>query len=487
MTAPRSLDPHMETYANTTAVTHNTNNGLLRINPRMDGVELDLAESWKQIDALTYEFKIRKGVRWQDVPPVNGRELTSADIKYSIERVAGMHGQKSHFKHRYYFENTLASIETPDKYTIIFKTKKPFAPFISYIASPWTAIVAKEVVDEFKDLKRKAIGTGPFILKEFVRGSHIIMVKNPNYFKKNRPYLDKIQLKIMRDPAAVVSAFIAGKLDSTGAYFFQIPTIKKQSPEARIVRREGTHMWTLRCPPWIEGTKPLKPPFDKKKVRQAIAMAIDKRKLLKLAWGGFGTPQIGPVTNALKKYALPESAQVEYNPEKARKYLAESGYPNGFTAELITWNLPYMTKPAQVLKEMLGDVGIKINLKTLEMAQYFNRAYRFDYEMALHVMTAPTDPEEMLTPYFGKVDTSTFYKWSDHDIWAMIEKQSSIMDPEERVAYINKIQRKIVDESPNVFLYTQYRYSVSRPYVHHKYYLLDFQPFYAEFTWMEKH
>ena len=136
---------------------------------------------------------------------------------------------------------------------------------------------------------------------------------------------------------------------------------------------------------------------------------------------------------------------------------------------------------------MLEEVGITIKLNLMEMAQYFNKAYRFEYDMALHIMTAGVDPEEWLVPYFGKLDKSTFYKWSNPDIWDMIEKQSYIMDPKKRGPYVKKIQRTIIEESPNVFLYTQYRYTVRRPYMHVKYYELDFQPFFGECVWMEKH
>jgi peptide/nickel transport system substrate-binding protein len=485
-TPPRSIDPHMGTAGNEAGVMNLIYNGLLRLTPDYVNVEPDLAKSWRQIDDVTYEFKLHEGIRFHDVPPVNGRQCTSADIKYTIERIAGQHGKKSNFKHRYYFENKLESIQTPDKYTVIIKTKEPYAPFIRYIASPWSKIVPKEAVDEFGDLKRKGIGTGPFILKEYVKGSHMTYDKHPKYFKKGLPYLDGIHVKLMRDPNAALSAFLAGKFDGLWIYFFQVPTIKKEAPDATIRIGHGSYIWTLRCPPWIEGKKPLQAPFNKKEVRQAIAMAIDKKKLLKLAWGGQGTPTVGPMASFFP-WALSPEEQVEYNPEKAKKLLAEAGYPNGFKTELMTWSLPYVTKPAQVVQQMLKDVGIEVELKILEMAQYFNKAYRFDYQMALHIMTAAVDPEEMLLPYYGPLATSTYYKWSNPDLWDMISKQSGIMDPEKRTAYIKEIQRKLLDESPNIYLYTQHRFAVSRPYVHSQLYKADFQIGMAEETWMEKH
>jgi peptide/nickel transport system substrate-binding protein len=483
---PRSLDPAMETAGGTTAVTMNTNNGLLRLNPEMTGWELELAESVKQIDDTTYEFKIHKGVHFHNVPPVNGRELTSEDVKYSIERVGGMYGKKSDMKHRYYFEGKIKSIETPDKYTIIFKLTQPYAPFLRYIASPWCAIVAKEVVDKYGDLKNVAIGTGPFILKEFVKGSHITLEKNPNYWKKGLPYLDGVNWKIMSDPASVLSAFIAGRLDGCGLYHFQLDTIKKEAPDAIIESHPGTHMWVLRVQPWIEGKLPLKPPLDNKKVRQAIAMSIDKTKLLKLAWGGYGTVAVGPVPPVYED-SLKPADQVKYNPEKAKKLLAEAGYPNGFSLDLITWNLPYMTAPAQVLKEMLKKVGIDLKLTFLEFAQYFNRVYHFNYQMSLHIMTAGVDPEEWLIPYFGPLDEATYYKWSDHELWKLIKEQQQILDVKKRKALIREIQLKILDDAPYTFLYTQLRFMARRPYVHRKFYLLDYQPFVGETYWMEKH
>lgn len=484
---PRSLDPHMETSGATTFFTNQFYNSLLRLNEDMSGVELDLAESWRQIDEVTYEFKIHKGVKFHKIPPVNGRELTSEDVKYSIERIAGMHGKAANFKHRYYYEDKLASIETPDRYTVIVKTKEPYAAFINYIAAPWSVIVPKEADAAFGDLKMKAIGTGPFQLEEHVRGSHISMVRNPEYFKKGLPYLDRIHIKIMPDPASVLAAFLARDLDVMGAYFFQIDTLKEKAPDASITRRGATHMWVLRCPPWIEGQKPLPPPFDKRAVRQAIAMSIDKDRLLKLAWGGAGEVQVGPVPN-FPPWSLPKSDQVEYNPAKAKKLLTDAGYPNGFSAELLTWNLPYMTKPAQVIMEMLKGVGITLELKTLEFGQYFNRAYKFDYQMALHIMTAATDPEEMLLPYYGPLKTSTFYKWSNPEIWKLITEQSTLLDKRKRIAKIHEIQRKVLDDAPNVFLYTQDRFLVERPYMKRsKLYYNEFQVgLEMETRWIDK-
>ena len=486
MSEPRSLDPHMETYAQTSAVTNNTYNRIIRWNKDMSGVELDLAESYRQIDPLTFEFKLHKGVKFQNLPPVNGREMTSADVKYSIERVSGMYGQKNNFKHKYYFEDKLAAIQTPDKYTVIFKLKEPFAPFINYLASDWSVIVPKELVDRDGDLKEVAIGTGPFILEEYVRGSHITMVKNKNYFKPGLPYLDKIQIKIMDDPASIMSAFLAGNLDSFGPYYFQVPILQKEAPKVKIDREKSFHMWVLRTQPCTTTYEALEPPFKDRRVRQALGLAIDKKRLLNLAWGGAGTVQIGAIPN-FPPYSLPESDQLEYNPEKAKKLLAEAGYPNGFKAQLLTWNAEYMTKPAQVIKEMLGKVGIEIELKLLEQAQYFNTVFRYQYPLSLHVMTAGYDPDDWIDHYFGPHEHTTTYKWCNPKVWELNEKQRKILDVKQRAKVIHEIQRELLRDGTHTFLYTQDSYSAYWPYVHPNDYFHPNSSLMGEKIWLEKH
>ena len=482
----RSLDPHIETAAATTSFCNLTYNGLLRLRQDMLDVELDAARSWKQVDDLTYEFKLQKGVYFHDIPPVNGREMTSADVKYSIERMIGKHG-KGRWTHNYYFKGKLESIETPDKYTIIFKTKKPYAPFINYIASGWTKIVPKEAVEAWGNLKTKACGTGPFINTEYVKGSHMSFVKHPKFFRKGLPYLDGYNMKFITRPKVVLSVYLAGKFDGVGLYHFQVPTIQKEVPEAKIYAAPGCYTRIVRTPPWIEGKIPINPPFDNRKIRQAVAHAIDKKYLLKMAWDGKGQVQIGHVPLPYKPWGLPQKDQWEYNPEKAKKLVAEAGYPNGFSTELMTWNLPYMTGPSQVIQQMLKKAGINVTIKALDFSQYFNKTYRYKYNMAFHITTAGYDPEEWLVPYFGKLDTSTYYKWSNHELWDMIEKQAYIMDKKKRVAYIHDIQRKIMGEAMSQSMFTTTRFWTVRPYVHQKFYFHPSSNYTSEENWMEKH
>jgi peptide/nickel transport system substrate-binding protein len=497
-TTPNNLDPHMGTTG--TGGRNSYFNGLIRVTPRMDGIELDLAESWEQIDALTYKFVLRKGVKFQNLPPVNGRELTSADVKYSLRRMAGLEippapvtaeekkkkGRKitfGDFKHNYYMTE-LDSIETPDKYTVIVKTKVPFSPMLNYLGSAWAKIVPKEVVDEYGHFLNVNIGSGPFILKEFRRDSHHLSVKNPDYFKEGKPYVDSIRVTIMSDESARLAAFIARKLDWLIIPAHQRKTLMEQVPEGHFIESNTLYQAVLRMPPWDSSKGPLRPPWNDIRVRRAVVHAIDKDRMIDLTQQGFADKNVGPVPGT-PGHTLPQSDQPKYDPELSRKLLAEAGYPNGFKTEIMCWAAADQQRQAEVAQAMLRDVGIDAELKVLEFGQYFAKAYTYNYDMAIHVMTAAIDSDELLTPYYGHLKTSTYYKWSDPVLWEMIEKQRLIMDPRERGKYVQEIQRRVLDQAMNVFLFSWRWMGAGGPYYHFKSYLNDFQGSFAEDHWIE--
>jgi peptide/nickel transport system substrate-binding protein len=469
----------------------------------MDGIELDLAESWDQPNALTYIFKIRKGVKFQNLPPVNGREMTSADVKYSLRRMAGWEippkpktarekkkrGRalgKGDFKHNYYMTE-VESIETPDRYTVIIKTKVPFAPMLNYLGSAWAKIVAKEVVDKFGHLKHTDanIGTGPFILKEFRRDSHYLSVKNPDYFKPGKPYLDSFRVNIVADESARLAAFIARKIDWIIIPAHQRQTLMEKVPNANFIESNTLYQAILRMPPWRSNKGPLKAPWNDIRVRRAVVHAIDKDKMIELTQQGFADKNIANIPST-PGYTLPMSENPKYDPELSKKLLAEAGYPNGFKTEIMCWAAADQQRQAEVAQAMLKKVGIDAELKVLEFGAYFRRAYSYNYDMAIHVMTAAIDPDELLTPYYGRLKTSTYYKWSDPVLWDMIDKQKLIMNPRERARYVQDIQRRVLDQAMNVFLFSWRWMGAGGPYYHFKSYLNDFQGSFPDDTWIER-
>jgi peptide/nickel transport system substrate-binding protein len=456
----RGIDPHLETWAAALQVIHQTYNALLKFNH--DGTKIlpDLAESWEQKDDLTYSFKLRQGVKFHNVPPVNGRELTSEDVKYSIERQ--MTDQPGKFQHAYFFLGKLASIQTPDKYTIVFKTKEPYAPFLNYIANPWTVIVAREVVEKHGDLQRHAIGTGPFVMQEYRREQEAVFVKNPNYFKKGLPYLDEVRIQYVIDPVAATAAFRGQQTDISLLEFADVPSIKASNAKIKVAEITTMFPIVLRTRPYDE-QRPLKPPFTEKKVRQAIQAAIKQEEFIEIVRSGWGMTMTGPIPTYRKPWALPASARPEFDLKKAKRLLTEAGYANGFETELIVGSPGDNVKSAQVVKDQLAKVGIQVNLKPMEMAQYYNKSYSYDYSMSVHTALTGEEPEEAIRPYYGA--NATYYRWGNREIHRLIDEQAKILDLKKRVEMVHLIQRMLLDDAPNIFLYTPIAHYGVQPWV----------------------
>ena len=312
----RGIDPHLETWGAALQVVHQTYNALLKFNH--DGTKIlpDLAESWEQKDDVTYVFQLRQGVKFHNVPPVNGRELTSEDVKYSIERQ--MTDQPGKFQHAYFFLGKLASIETPDKYTIVFKTKEPYAPFLNYIANPWTVIVAREVVEKHGDLQRHAIGTGPFIMQEYRREQEAVFVKNPHYFKKGLPYLDEVRLQYVIDPAAATAAFRGQQTDISMLEFADVrldqglecqgsrwPRSRRCSPSCCGRGPTTSSARSSRPSPRRRCARPSRPPSSRRSSSRSCGAA------------GAST-MTGPIPTYRKPWALPASARPEFDPQEGQ-------------------------------------------------------------------------------------------------------------------------------------------------------------------------
>jgi len=301
----------------------------------------DLAEKWDQPSPTVFVFKLRKGVKFHNKPPVNGREVTAEDVKYSIERFQA----KSAFRARF---DIIQSIEVVDRHTLRVTLKEPFAPFLNHLAAAmYVAILPKEVEDKFKDFNRPEamIGSGPFILKSYQKGVKIEFERNPDYYVKGLPYLDGAVIEITPDASARLSLLRAGKVDFGHMWGYMVPE------EARSIKQTNPEMVMNKT--WVLGNGHIyfrtdQPPFNDVRVRRAVSLAIDRKSWNDAINYGEGCLEEGPVSCALKDWKLPVSAMDPakakylngYDPVEAKKLLAEAGYPNGVHPTLTAWSFP---------------------------------------------------------------------------------------------------------------------------------------------------
>jgi peptide/nickel transport system substrate-binding protein len=389
-----------------------------------------LAESWEQPDLSTIIFHIRKGVRWQDKPPMNGREFTAYDVEFHYQREYGLGGG---FTRTTYIGLGsamlgLQSINAIDKYTVVFKIKSPSLQFLYEGLDPlyqFDPIVPPEVVKQYGNAQdwKNAVGTGPFILNDYVSGSSLSFSKNPNYWgyderypKNQLPYVDSIKVLIMSDPATALAALRTGKIDLIeGLNWQQAASLKKTNPELLQVNRP-----VLR-PAALAMRVDLKP-FSDIRVRKALQMAINLKEMAGTYYGGNsdGTP-VGLVGSVMSGFYTPYSewepdvkAGYAFDPAGAKKLLAEAGYPNGFKTNLVMSSNAeagrgFDTDLAQIIKAYLLDIGIDVEIRPMDNVSYtaFTKAMKADGLMPT-LCSVALSPTVILQYRYTKHSYNTF-------------------------------------------------------------------------------
>ncbi len=466
--SPRSLDPHFDTFPANTAITNNTNNGLLQFAPDLSKIDVDLATGMpEQPDPLTYTIKLQPGVKFHDVDPVHGREMTSEDVKYSLERQ--MTDEAGKFQHAYFFKGNIESITTPDPLTVSIKASRPFAPMISYLASPWTQVICREVVEADGDLTKRAIGTGPFIFKEWQKDVRIDLVKNPNYWKPELPHLDELSFLIAIDPDTSATLFIDRQVLGVVTGQSQLDRVKDGRDDAQYESRPSQFWRQMRMPPTTQA-QPYPEPFDDIRVREAIVRAVDKKQVLDLVYSGDGVLTNGPILPIYANWTLKEELAGK-DLKKSKDLLSQAGQ-SAFSGEMI-WatGSPQSDQVGEVLKEQMKEIGVTLDLKPMELAAYYNQTYAYKYTFSHHVPLNNPDPDENLSSYFGR--NSTFYKHYNPAIFDIIDKQAGELDTAKRQQIVQDAQKMIVLDFPMAFMYTTNNHMFTDPKVKGWFYSTD--------------
>jgi peptide/nickel transport system substrate-binding protein len=278
---PPDLDPHQSTASVLNTVLVLTYNGLLRYNVAPGNtansaaaftVVPDLATRWDNPDPLTYVFHLRQGVKFHD-----GSEFTAEDAAFSLNRIRT---KSSEYQRASAFA-PVDSVEATDKYTVTVKLSTPYAAFINEVAVGYTRMAPKHAVEQYGDLKRNIIGTGPFKLKEYTRGQRFVFERNPDYYESGIPYLDQIVLTVIPDAAAAVAAFQAGQLDVYQATFQNLQVIKQSVPDLVVGDYQLLNISGIALNVKVK-------PLDDVRVRQAMWYTINQPEIINTVFQGDG-------------------------------------------------------------------------------------------------------------------------------------------------------------------------------------------------------
>jgi len=408
------------------------------------GVRGDLAEKWGHSDdGLTWTFNLHKGVKWQNVAPVSGREFTSADVVCTIDRIMTMPGVQKNLV------EIVDQVQTPDDYTVVFTLNSPYPDFDQTMASFYMEIYPCEGTRGEYDLNSTAIGTGPFILQKWDRGVQKTYVKNPDYFVAGKPHLDQVNLLVMPDTQAQLAAYRAGQLDVFAPSDQLYPSLLGSNPDAIVRQQIGLTVNQIMF-------NAAKKPFDDYRVRRAVAMSWDRDGMGKSFYSHNGYALTGPFPASLFGGMTPEDAQksIPYDPEGAKKLLAEAGYPDGFSAEMLTtsgYGQPFVNQ-AQWVQQDLAKIGVNVTLKILDYATYYATYQQQNYSIAWGLGTGFLTTDEWLESLYTSDGPRNWFGTKDATLDAMIKAQQSELDKSKRADELKDINNYILDKVIPEFL-----------------------------------
>jgi peptide/nickel transport system substrate-binding protein len=460
--AIRTWDPpHFDPFQTISYKTHIalsfTHSRLLRhkagpsVVPGTFPIEGDLAESWTQPSETTYVFKLRKGVRWQAKPPVNGRELTADDVVFSVNHFLTVKGNANA-----YMLKSVDKVEAPDKYTVKFTLKEPFVWFLDMLANPHAvAVVAREVVEKHGDLKKweSVIGTGPWMLDSYRPNVALTYVRNPNYFIQGLPYIERIEATVDEDNASRMAAFLSGKYDIGWEFpgtinrvdWVQIKdTLKQKRPKLQTLEFPSPVMSHI-------SMRTDQKPFSDVRVRQAMSLAVDRKAIIEAVFEGVGAMNPA-VPAALKEWSIPfdklgEGAKYyKHDPAEAKRLLAAAGYANGFPGTMCftTYGSTILVDSMQLVQKDLKAVGIDVKIDQKEYGAYIATCFygKFD-SMTYGPQTGFLEPDNFLFGQYYPEELKNQSHINDPVVADMLVRQRRTFDSAKRREIIYDIQRHL--------------------------------------------
>jgi peptide/nickel transport system substrate-binding protein len=454
---PAHFDPHRGTTAqNFVPLVYN---GLVRFKTgpdvRVDEfiIEPDLAERWEiSADGRVYTFHLRRGVRFHDRPPVNGRELTSEDVVWSIQR---MREENPENIKRDLF-SVITAAEALNRYTVRLTLAEPFAPLLDNLATVFASIVPKADID----YKQVAIGTGPFMLDSFTRGARYVYKRHPGYFERGQPYLDEIVIHILRDFATRAAALRAGRIDVVDLlpYGQALPIIR----EGHLAweRYQGIFSVHLRL-------NAARPPLDNEKVRQALSLALNRQAIAIALGGGEGVVN-GPVPTGLGKWAL-DWRKLPYftrDVNKARQMLREAGFPNGFVLDAVGGASPDNRRVIlEAIKAQWAQIGVTLNFRLVDTASVQRIRFQKDFTILADNFTLSSDPDSYLFLEYHSRSSGNVGNYADREVDRLLEAQRRELDPARRLALVHQAQTVIAQKAWIITTGDPIYVSLAWPYV----------------------
>lgn len=442
------LDPHTQTAFASFRLLELIYEPLVNLDAELNVVP-SLAESWTfSDDAQTLTFNLRQGVTFH-----NGADFTAEDVVASMNRIldeaTGAAARANYL--------SIASIDTPDEYTVVFNLSAPDVPLLAALATT-NAAIADSADIESGDIATGANGTGPFMLESWTPEETTMLAANPDWWGEG-PFVDGIDIRIIPDETSILAALRAGTIDFAILNDPLVATLLIDDSTVTLNRIPSIAYHVLQLRAAVE-------PLDKLEVRQAISCAIDRQEVLDVASLGEGQVT-GPLTMAA--FALPtdELFCYEKDLDRARELMAQAGV-EGFTLKVIAANAepPTALSEAQNIQAQLAEIGITVEIESLELSVYVDRWLAGDFEAAVALNGGRPDPYTMYARYWQSTgNLNNVAGYSDATLDELMATGRTEADPQARYDIFANFQTYLAEQAPWVWLYVGYEYTAQQSYV----------------------
>jgi len=430
---PVGLDLMQSSIQTTMSVCYNIHETLFH--PQEDAsVKPALAERWEKVDDLTWKIYLRKDAKFH-----NGEPVTAQAVKFSFDRIMNPDFKSPHRGKL----SAFTKLEVIDDYTFTISTEKPYAPGL-YILGYYLPIVPPKYVQEVGDTQynMKPVGAGPYKLAKWVRGQEVVLERFEGYYGP-KPAYKRVVFRGVPEEAARIAAVLTGEADVVSG----IPVHQRkrilESGKAYLTNQMGVM-------PYL-GLNTYKPPFDDVRVRQAMNYAINRELINKALFDGKAILCAGPISPRTFG-ADPTLKPYPYDPEKAKKLLAEAGYPDGFEARLAyPTYMSQIQEQAEAIAADLAKVGVRVKLEPFERSVMWQRYKQRKHQMYIYWWDDAPEPDRYMYALFHSKSRDYYYKNPKVD--ELLDKGRTILDRQERAKVYHQIDRLLYEDAPWVYLY----------------------------------
>lgn len=436
-----------------------------------------LAKSWTiSPDGLRYEFKLRSGVKWSDGKPFSSEDVVFSLVKMLPETSVGARQAL----------REVASVEAPDAETVVITLKQPVPYFLMSLPAVQIPMMPRHIYEGTDFLKNPAnaapIGTGPFKLDQWRRGSFIRLTRNPHYWQADRPHLDGVTFRVIPDAASRAIALETGDIQVVSSLDLSSVDIKKFQASKEF--ESTVKGWEYLSPISKLEVNWRKPQLADVNVRRALYHAIDRNFVVDRIWEGIGKVATGPVASTIPFYTK-DVPQYPFDPEKAKALLDKAGYKlgsNGFRTDASGAPLKINLVPlpgderysrlAEYLREAWKAIGVEVALQVTDTAGWQNRLKNWDFDVIITNLSQFADPALGIRRYFGSdgIQKGTMFTntsgYSNPQVDAWFAEADGEMDQKKRADLYARIQRKLAEDVAMIWLFETQYLTISNRKVH---------------------